>query len=311
MEVIRSASAASAMLIISMRATKSDIELLSNSKRNIKSLSDQGEEFDLPKTEQSLEAERIRQKTEQPENSELRTPEPTKPVTEENASEPTQKPSEKRVDEGGKTKEPELEKKETKSKLPADVAKTRLTETIDALSVVGSDGTILKYGNLAQKYQKYGDEIAAAITSLPEEKYELAIKLIRQSKDPSLTLQINHTIPQAITKKTWFLQESVIGFNMDKYPDNWIPVLNHVGAHRRYNELVLDRMTRIRMKYEKTADELMKTGKLSENARDAIRRDVFEELNNLNSRLTKEDGLLYPTGNYVVLGELKGKIPWK
>ncbi|KAB2877504.1 HNH endonuclease [bacterium] len=66
MEVIRSASAASAMLIISMRATKSDIELMSTSRRNLHSLGNPGEEFDLPKTEKLIKEERIRQGKEGP-----------------------------------------------------------------------------------------------------------------------------------------------------------------------------------------------------------------------------------------------------
>jgi hypothetical protein len=154
------------------------------------------------------------------------------------------------------------------------------------------------------------DEIAAAIANLPKEKYDLAIKLINKSKNPMQTLQINHTIPRAITRDVWFLRESVMGFNMDKYPENLIPVINHVGSHPRFNEFVLDRMTAVvGKKYMSAFTEFKKTGRLSEEIRQAIRKDVLEELKNLNNRLMTEDGLLYPDGNYVVLGELKGKIP--
>ncbi|KAB2928498.1 MAG: hypothetical protein F9K24_21875 [Leptonema illini] len=238
-------------------------------------------------------------------------PEPKKPVKGEKPPEPAKRPPGKGVEEPVIKDGPEPSREKPKSEIPAPIAKTRLTETINALSMVGADGNLLKYGKLAQKYQKYGDEIAAAVANLPEEKYKLAIKLIKQSKDPALTLQINHTIVREVIRDQWFLKESVLGLNLEKYPENLIPVINHVGSHPKYNALVRRRVTIVGEKYMAAFTEFKKTGKMAEEIRRAIRNDVLEELENLNRQLITEDGLLYPTGNYVVLGELKGKIPWK
>ncbi|KAB2929245.1 MAG: hypothetical protein F9K24_20290 [Leptonema illini] len=63
----------------------------------------------------------------------------------------------------------------------------------------------------------------------------------------------------------------------------------------------------LQRKYISALKEYQKTGKISEEVRQAIRGDVLQALEELNTRLIEEDGALYHDKDYVILGELKGE----